>query len=88
MSNTPSLPDRLRMETDRPDSTINQAADMLEFLLNQFHIASCKMDGRHSWRFAHGWPMTHCVGRTPEEAVREAMTEVDRSKETHSGDFT
>ena len=59
-----------------------QAADMLAFLLGQFQPTDCKMDGNHSWRFAHGWPMTHAKGQTIEEAILAAMAEQERGKIT------
>jgi hypothetical protein len=69
---------RLRRYDGKPGGDLDQAADMLEFLLGQFQVTDCKMDGQHGWRFMHGWPMTHCKGSTIEEAVRAAMEEQER----------
>lgn len=35
---------------------VDDAADMLEFLLDQLQMHSPKMDGNHSYRFRNGWP--------------------------------
>ena len=78
-----SIVDRLRQHTCCPD--INKAADMLEFLLGQFQMHSPKMNGQHTWRFRPGWPMIDAIGRTPEEAIRAAMVEVERSKQETAG---
>jgi hypothetical protein len=72
--------EQLRRRDMRPGCDIDQAADMLEFLLSQFQITDCKMDGNHGWRFRHGWPMTHCQGQTIEQAIRAAMAEQERGR--------
>jgi hypothetical protein len=42
---------------------------------------SPKMNGQHSYRFrSGGWPMTHCVGPSEEDAVRSATQEIQRSR--------
>lgn len=63
------------------DGVVDEAADMLEFFFGQMQAHSVKMDGQHSYRFRGGWPMTHCIGSTPEEAVRAALKEVKRAGE-------
>lgn len=60
------------------DRTMREAADMLEFFFGQMQMHSPKMDGRHSYRFHSGWPMTLLIGETPEKAVRVAMQDVQR----------
>lgn len=62
------------------DRLMQEAADMLEFFLGQLQLTDCKMNSNHGWRFRHGWPMTHCVGATPEDAAREAIREIERSR--------
>jgi hypothetical protein len=71
---------KLRRYKAAAHSDIQQAADMLEFLLAQFQVTDCKMDGNHGWRFRHGWPMTHCKGQTIETAIRAAMAEQERGR--------
>ena len=71
---------RLRNYDECHDGDVDEAADMLEFLLGQFQLTDCKMDSQHGWRFRHGWPMNHCVGQTAEAAVKAAMREVERSR--------
>jgi hypothetical protein len=53
---------------------------MLEFFLDQMKVWSPSMDGKNAYTFKCGWPMTHCVGPTREDAVKNAMKEVERSK--------
>lgn len=63
------------------DKVIEESAEMLEFFFGQMQEHSPKMDGSHSYRFlSSGWPMTHCIGSTPEEAVRNAIAEIKRFK--------
>lgn len=59
---------------------VHEAADMLEFFFGQMQMHSPKMNGQHSYRFRGGWPMTHCVGANAEDAVREAIKEIQRAK--------
>lgn len=74
-----SIVDQLRDYDNCPDGVIDEAADMLAFLLERFQSYSPKMDGQHSWRFRNaGWPMTYFKGPSVEEAIRNAMAEVDR----------
>ena len=58
----------------------DRMVDMLEFFLGQMQLTDCKMDGQHGWRFRHGWPMTHCIGPSAEEAAKAAIKEVKRSR--------
>jgi hypothetical protein len=36
------------------------------------------MDGTCKYRFMNGWPMTHCVGSSAIDAVKNAIAEVER----------
>jgi hypothetical protein len=60
--------------------SIKEKDKMLEFFFDQMKLWSPSMNGQHTYTFTHGWPMTHCVGPTREDAVKNAMKEVDRSK--------
>ena len=62
---------------ERPNAVMKDAADMLEFLFGEMQRHSPKMNGQHRYRFRGGWPMTSCIGRNPEQAIRAAMREVD-----------
>lgn len=62
---------------------LSEKERMLDFLLRQFYMNSPKMDGQHRWNFRYGWPWTHAKGSTIEEAVRNAMAEVEREKAEH-----
>ncbi len=63
------------------------AADMLEFFFGQMQMHSPQMNGQHSYRFRGGWPMTHCIGPSAEDAVKAAIEEIKRSRsESASGD--
>jgi hypothetical protein len=54
---------------------------LIEFLLSQFQMHSPDMGGQHSYRFRNdGWPMTHLRGPDIDEALSEAMSEVERSR--------
>jgi hypothetical protein len=68
---------RVRIQSQE-DVLMQEAADMLEFFFGQMQMHSPKMDGRHSYRFSSGWPMTLCIGETPEKAVKTAMKDVER----------
>lgn len=59
---------------------IESMRQMHNFFLDQIQIQSAKMDGKHHYRFCGGWPMTHCIGSTKDEAVKAAMEEVKLSK--------
>lgn len=63
------------------------AADIIELFVNQIQIGSCKMDSQHHWRFRHGWPMTHAIGATAEEAILAVVSEVDATL-SRSGEMT
>jgi hypothetical protein len=72
---------RLRDYAECHDGDVDEAADMLEFFLNQMQAHDVKMDGQHRYRFVSGgWPMTHCVGPNAEDAVKSAMREIQRSR--------
>ena len=64
-------------EDGEPNAVMADAANILEFLFGEMQMWSPKMNGSHRWSFRGGWPWTHCIGRTPEEAIRAAMREVD-----------
>lgn len=70
---------RVRVYT-QADRLMQEAANMLEFFIGQLQLTDCKMDSNHGWRFRHGWPMTHCVGATPEDAAKAAIREIERSR--------
>jgi hypothetical protein len=72
---------RLRNYAECHDGDVDEAADMLEFFLNQMQAHDVKMDGQHRYRFVSGgWPMTHCVGPNAEDAVKSAIREIQRSR--------
>ena len=60
------------------DETINETADLLEFLLSRFQSHSLQMNGQHSWRFRTGWPWTHAKGPTIEAALKAVIEEQKR----------
>lgn len=71
---------RVRVQSNR-DRLMQEAADMLEFFFGQMQMHSPKMDGQHSYRLrGSGWPMTHCVGPSAEDAVKSAIREIKRSR--------
>ena len=51
--------------TNKPTDT-----EILEFLLNRFHVNSPKMNGEHSWVFVNDYYMK---GTTAKDAVINAM---------------
>lgn len=65
--------------SDLQDS-IKEKDKMLEFFFDQMKVWSPTMIGENAYTFKCGWPMTHCVGPTREDAVKNAMKEVERSK--------
>jgi len=72
---------RLRDYAECHDGDVDEAADMLEFFLNQMQAHDVKMNGQHRYRFVSGgWPMTHCVGPNAEDAVKSAIREIQRSR--------
>lgn len=86
MSNKqPSIVDRLRASREQIGSLADEAADMLEFFFQQLQMHSPKMDGQHSYRFrSSGWPMTHCIGPSAEEAVQSAIAEIKAVRDSLS----
>ena len=90
-----SIVDRLREEIPQPYTNeyiaepnsdelmkmCREAADLLEFFLAQMQATSVYMNGQHVWRFrSGGWPMTHCVGPTAEQAALNAVAEIRRER--------
>ena len=75
-----SIVERLRDYDECHDGDIDEAADMLEFFFNQMQMMSPKMNGQHSYRLMNGWPITYAVGDSKEDAIRQAIAEVNRSK--------
>jgi hypothetical protein len=73
------LVERLRDYDQCHDGDIDEAADMLEFFFGQMQMHSPKMDGQHSYSFRGGWPMQHCIGNSPEAAVRAAIAEIRKA---------
>jgi hypothetical protein len=69
-----------RVADERTRRELREAADMIDFFLHQLQMHSPKMNSQHSYRFRGGWPMTHAVGPSPEDGIRAAMAEVERSR--------
>ncbi|MFM2096613.1 MAG: hypothetical protein RIS70_3737 [Planctomycetota bacterium] len=55
-----------------------EAKIMVQFFVNQMQSHSPRMDGTCKYRFMNGWPMTHCVGSSAIDAVKNAIAEVER----------
>jgi hypothetical protein len=55
-----------------------EAKIMVQFFINQMQSHSPRMDGTCKYRFMNGWPMTHCVGSSAIDAVKNAIAEVER----------
>ena len=76
-----SIVDRLRNYDTCHDGDVDIAADLLEFFLSQMQATSVYMNGQHVWRLrSSGWPMTHCVGPTAEQAALNAVAEIRRER--------
>lgn len=76
-----SIVDRLRNYDTCHDGDVDIAADLLEFFLSQMQATSVYMNGQHVWRLrSSGWPMTHCVGPTSEQAALNAVAEIKRDR--------
>lgn len=59
--------------------SLADAEAKLRFFFSQLQMTDAKIHGQHRWRFTPGgWPMTHCIGNSPEDAVAAAMREVNR----------
>ena len=72
---------RLRDYDNCDDSVIDEAADMLEQLLDQFQMHSPDMGGQHRYRFRNGgWPMNHMRGPNCESALMAVLAEVARER--------
>ena len=56
--------------TNEPSDT-----EILEFLLNRFHMNSPKMNGEHSWVFVNDYYMKFAVGPSARDAVIACMKE-------------
>ena len=69
---------RLRDYNNCHDGDVDEAADLLEFLLSRFQSHSLQMNGQHSWRFRTDWPWKYATGPTIEEALKAAMAEQKR----------
>lgn len=65
--------ERLRNYDDCHDGDIDEAADMIEFLLGSLQSHSPKMDGQRSWMWHAGWPLSSVRASTAEEAVKQAI---------------
>lgn len=81
MSEPRPLIERLRDYDTCHDGDVDEAADMLEFLLGQFQASSLMANNQHYYRFRTGWPWTHATGPNIETAVRNAMAEQKRGFE-------
>jgi hypothetical protein len=55
-----------------------EAKIMVQFFIGQMQSHSPRMDGTCKYRFMNGWPMTHCVGTSAIDAVKNAIDEVER----------
>jgi hypothetical protein len=60
------------------DETINETADLLEFLLDRFQPATLELNDQHRWKFYAGWPWKHARGATIEAALQAALAEQKR----------
>ena len=49
------------------------------FMKTYLQSHSIQMDGKHSWRWRGGWPMTSARGDSPDKAVKDAMRLVAES---------
>jgi hypothetical protein len=59
-----------------------EAADILELLVNQMQAHSPNMSGEMSYRLrGSGWPMTHCKGFGQLDALRNVLAEIKRERE-------
>lgn len=59
-----------------------QAADMLEFFLDNMRIVSPHMNNQHTWMLrVSGWPLSSVRASTPEEAVIKAIALCDKAAE-------
>lgn len=68
-------------ERDYLRDELDTIRTMLDVLLSQLKATNVHMSGRHHYRLHHGgWPMTHAIGSTPEEAMRYVVAEVRRSQ--------
>lgn len=64
------------------ENGFNEAADMLEFFLDNMRIASPHMNNQHTWMLrVSGWPLSHVRASTPEEAMRKAIELCDKAAE-------
>lgn len=77
---TQSIIERLRSDNCSA-SDVDEAADMLEFLLSQFRSRSLHMGNMHYWHLRGGWPWTEARGPNIEAAVRRAMEKAQSEKE-------
>ena len=50
----------------------------LQLLCSNFQMNSPRMDGSHTWRFRSGWPINHMKGHSLENAIDNAIAEVER----------
>lgn len=67
-------------ERDYLRDELDTIRTMLDVLLSQLETTHTHMSG-HRYRLrSGGWPMTHAVGSTPEEAMRAVVAEVLRSQ--------
>ena len=55
------------------DQDIDEAADLLEFLLDRFERATLEPHGQHPWKFSARWPWKEARGPTIEAALQAAL---------------
>jgi hypothetical protein len=55
------------------DETINETADLLEFLLDRFEPATLEINGHHRWKFSARWPWKEARGPNIEAALNAAL---------------
>ena len=55
------------------DETINEAAELLEFILDRFEFATLEINGHHRWKFSARWPWKEARGPNIEAALKAAL---------------
>ena len=75
------IEDRLLNGTDSAADRLDAVA-MLCLLKSLLQVSSAHMNGQHQWRLrGNGWPMTHAVGETSEEALLNVLAEIRRAEQ-------
>ena len=55
------------------DDDIDEAAELLEFLLDRFEFATYEINGHHRWKFSARWPWKEARGPNIEAALKAAL---------------